>query len=106
MILAAICSLVIGIGTEGLERGWYEGTAIILAIVVIVAITVVNDYMQDKQFRELFKKSERKIVKVFRNGNLKEIDAEQLLVGDIVNVETGLIFPADLILIRKNGKIC
>lgn len=104
LIVAAFCSLVIGISTEGLATGWYEGTAILLAIIVIVIITVANDYMQDQQFINLFKKSQKKVIKVLRNGFYQEIDSQELMVGDIVEVETGLIFPADMVLISKQGK--
>lgn len=103
LLVAAIASLVIGISTEGLAHGWYEGGAIFFAVGLIVAITTVNDYMQDQQFRKLFKKSDVKIVKVKRGGKLIEINAEQLVAGDILEVTTGLIFPADCILLSRNG---
>jgi hypothetical protein len=45
--------LVIGIWREGIEKGWYEGVTIYLAIVIIVTVTATNDYMKDKQFRRL-----------------------------------------------------
>lgn len=105
LMVAAVCALIINISTEGWAHGWYEGTAILIAIVIITAITVVNDYMQDAQFRKLYKKSQKKIVKVVRNGKLQEIDATELLAGDIAEVETGLIFPADMILLSKNGNL-
>lgn len=39
-----------------------------------------------------------------RDNKLIEVDAEDILSGDILKVETGLIFPADCILIKKNDK--
>lgn len=53
LIAAATVSLGIGIWREGLEKGWYEGVTIYLAIVIIVTVTSTNDYMKDKQFRRL-----------------------------------------------------
>lgn len=44
---AACASLIIGIITEGIEKGWIEGCAIILAILIIVTVTTVNNYLKD-----------------------------------------------------------
>ena len=52
-MLAATVSLTIGIWKEGIAKGWYEGVTIYFAIMIIVSVTAVNDYMKDKQFRKL-----------------------------------------------------
>lgn len=103
LIAAAIASLIIGISTEGWKVGWYESVAILVAVVIVVTITTVNDYEQTQQFKRLFKKSQNKIIKVLRGGKLQEIDTQQLVVGDIFEIETGLIMPADGILLEKHG---
>lgn len=41
---AAAVSLVMGIATEGWEKGWMEGFAIFVAVIIIVSVTAVNDY--------------------------------------------------------------
>lgn len=48
LLVAAILSLIIGIGTEGLAKGWIEGVAIFVAVAIIVVITVANDHIQDQ----------------------------------------------------------
>ena len=53
LIAAAIVSLIIGISTEGWEKGWLEGVAITVAIFIILTVTATNDYMKEKQFRKL-----------------------------------------------------
>jgi len=50
---AAFVSLVIGCINEGIAEGWIEGMAIFVAVIIIVSVTSVNDYMKDKQFRKL-----------------------------------------------------
>ena len=50
---AAAISLLIGIWRDGIEEGWLEGFAIIVAIVIIVAVTSSNNYVKEKQFRKL-----------------------------------------------------
>lgn len=53
LIAAASVSLLIGIWREGLEKGWYEGVTIYLAVIIIVTVTAANDYMKERQFRRL-----------------------------------------------------
>jgi magnesium-transporting ATPase (P-type) len=65
---AAILSLVLGIFMHGLEEGWLEGASIILAVVIISAVTACNDYMKEKQFRKLNEVANRKNVNVIKNG--------------------------------------
>ena len=103
LLAAAVASLIIGVATEGFAHGWYEGGAIAVAIIIVVTITTTTDYTQALQFRNLFKKSQKKIVKIVRDGKLKEIDTIDLLVGDVFQVETGLILPVDAILIEKHA---
>ncbi len=104
LLIAAVASFIIGVITEGLAHGWYESVAILVAVGIVVSITTVNDYSQAQQFKKLFKKSQNRIVKVVRDGKLKEIDSQELLVGDVYEVNTGLIIPADSVLIERHGK--
>lgn len=41
---AAGVSLIMGIATEGWEKGWMEGFAIFVAVFIIVSVTATNDY--------------------------------------------------------------
>ncbi len=53
LIGAATVSLAIGIWREGINKGWYEGVTIYLAVIIIVTVTAANDYMKERQFRRL-----------------------------------------------------
>jgi magnesium-transporting ATPase (P-type) len=48
LLAAATISLAIGIWREGVDKGWYEGVTIYLAVIIIVTITASNDYMKEK----------------------------------------------------------
>jgi hypothetical protein len=48
LFLAATISLTIGLLKEGVQKGWYEGVTIYLAIIIIVTVTAANDYMKEK----------------------------------------------------------
>jgi Ca2+ transporting ATPase len=41
-------SSAIGIWTEGWKHGWLEGFAILVAVLVILSVTAINDYMKEK----------------------------------------------------------
>lgn len=43
---AAIISLALGVFMHGIKEGWLEGASIILAVVIISAVTACNDYMK------------------------------------------------------------
>jgi Ca2+ transporting ATPase len=68
LCVAAILSLVLGIGMHGIKEGWIEGASILLAVVIISTVTAFNDYAKEKQFRKLNEVARRKNVNVIRNG--------------------------------------
>jgi P-type Ca2+ transporter type 2C len=70
LCFAAIASLVLGVATHGLKSGWLEGVSIILAVVIISAVTSGNEYFKEKQFRKLNEVACRKDVNVIRNGEI------------------------------------
>ena len=54
---AAIVSIVI----ESLEhpsKGWIDGVAIMMAVIIVATVTATNDYNKQLQFRKLSKESE------------------------------------------------
>ena len=77
----------IGIWKEGVEKGWYEGVTIYLAVIIITSVTATNDYMKEKQFRKLNAIRKQRFVLVTRSGKTKEISSFDLLVGDILHLK-------------------
>lgn len=102
LCFAAIASLVLGIMSHGLKSGWLEGVSIILAVTIISAVTAGNEYMKDKQFRKLNEVASRKNVNVIRKGEIINMSVYELLVGDVVQVETGEIISVDGIIFNGN----
>jgi Ca2+ transporting ATPase len=101
LIAASIVSLIIGILQEGLATGWIEGTAIFFAVFIVVSITAFNNWSKEKQFNKLNKENKIKFVNVRRDGiAIKEINSEELLVGDILYLRIGDIVTVDGILIQ------
>lgn len=100
---AAIISLILGIATEGLKEGWIEGVSIIVAVVIIVSVTSFNNYVKDKQFQKLNAIAQQKNINVIRGGEVLNISVYKLMVGDLVEIETGEILSVDGILVQGNN---
>ncbi len=93
LILAGIISVVVGI----IEKSTSEiiEACVIFAIVIINAlIGVLQEDKAEKALETLNKMSEP-YCKVLRDGVLKKIKTEELVVGDVVVLEAGDIVPAD-----------
>eukprot|EP01099_Mayorella_cantabrigiensis_P000660 TRINITY_DN1290_c0_g1_i1.p1 TRINITY_DN1290_c0_g1~~TRINITY_DN1290_c0_g1_i1.p1 ORF type:complete len:959 (-),score=237.92 TRINITY_DN1290_c0_g1_i1:216-3092(-) len=98
LCVAAIISLVLGIALppKGEEQtAWIEGFAIIVAVLLVGSVTSMNNYNQEKQFRNLSKTNQDIRVKVLRGGEMTQISIFELTVGDIVFLDTGNSVPAD-----------
>ena len=103
--ILGVISLFIGIfNTDHPEYEWLDGFAIIIAVVVVVMVTAINDYQKEKKFDELQKTAaNRQNTNVFRSGKLLSMHPSELLVGDIIEISDGNIIPADGILIEADN---
>lgn len=110
--VAAVISLALGLyetfgqATEYDEEhkampkvDWVEGVAIITAVVIVVVVGAANDYQKERQFAKLNAKKEDREIVVIRGGEKRMVSIFDLLVGDIVCLETGDVVPADSVLI-------
>ena len=82
---------------------WYETIGIVIAIFLASFISTVSEYGSEKAFEELQEDASKIKTKVLRNGQIKEIEIGEIVVGDIVYLETGDAVPADGKIIK--GKI-
>jgi magnesium-transporting ATPase (P-type) len=89
LCVAAVVSLTLGIAMEGLAKGWIEGFSILLAVIIITVVASGNNYVKEQQFRKLNEVANRKNINVIRNGKTVNMSVYELLVGDIVHIETG-----------------
>ncbi len=51
MVVAGVVSLVLGILTEGLKWGWIEGFSIFAAVALVICLSSINDYANEKSFQ-------------------------------------------------------
>ena len=69
---------------------------------IITVVASGNNYMKQQQFRKLNEVAKRKNVNVIRQGKVLHMNVYELLVGDVVQVETGEIISVDGIVIEAN----
>ena len=102
LLVSAIISLIIGLLKEGLKTGWIEGSAIFGAVFIVTAISSSLNYNEQLQFQKLKAENQKKKVLVVRNGVEKEIDDEELLVGDLLVLKLGEIISVDGVFVSNN----
>jgi Ca2+-transporting ATPase len=99
LIVSAIVSLCVGFYGDP-AKGWIEGAAILVAVLVVAVVTATNDYSKDQQFRALNAIKDNITVQVVRGGKRQQVSTNYLLVGDVVLLECGDKIPADGVLIQ------
>ena len=91
LLVAAFFSLIISI----VENEYAETIGIIAAILLATGIGFFFEYDANKKFDLLNAVNEETLVKVIRNGHVQEVPRKDVVVGDIVILETGEEIPAD-----------
>ncbi|KAF5784787.1 putative calcium-transporting ATPase [Helianthus annuus] len=91
----AVLSLGFGIKEDGIKEGWYEGGSILLAVFLVIVVSAVSNFRQEKQFDSLSKISNNIKTDVVREGRRQKISIFDIVVGDIVVLNVGDQIPAD-----------
>jgi len=103
LIIAAVISLVLGIATEGIKEGWYDGTSIAFAVFLVILVTAVSDYKQSLQFQHLNEEKQNIQVEVIRGGRRIQVSIFDIVVGDVVALNIGDQVPADGVVISSHS---
>ena len=92
-----ILLIALGIKTVFLIQNfdWYETVGIVIAIFLASFISTVSEYGSEKAFEKLQEESSKIKCKVLRNKKVVEVNIEDVVVGDIVLLESGDRIPAD-----------
>jgi len=108
MILILLIAAIITIGmniykyVNGLHAEFTESIGIVVAISLSVGIQILMEGKSAKAFDALNNINEDIKVKVLRNGNIDYINKNDVVVGDIVKIETGDKAAADGRLIESS----
>lgn len=103
LMVAAAASLALGIKTEGIKEGWYDGGSIALAVLIVIVVTAISDYRQSLQFQSLNEEKQNIHLEVVRGGRRIEVSIFDIVVGDIIPLKIGDQVPADGILVSGHS---
>ena len=103
LIIILLIAGVLSIGIScyefwGLHEGaetFFEPVGIFVAILLATGIAFIFELKADKQFSVLNQVNDDEMVEVIRNGNITSIKKKDVVVGDIVVLNTGEEIPAD-----------
>lgn len=79
---------------------WYETVGIVIAIFIASFISTISEYGSEQAFQKLQMEASKIKCKVKRNKIVEEISIKDVVVNDIVVLETGDKIPADGYLIE------
>jgi Ca2+-transporting ATPase len=80
----------------------YEGLAVMVAVALATGVSFLSEYRSDKEFEKLNAQKDTVRVKVERDGAVRTISLEDVVVGDLVILEMGDEIPADGRIVRAN----
>ncbi|KAL4652717.1 hypothetical protein ACB092_01G251500 [Castanea dentata] len=103
LIVAAVASLALGIKSEGIKEGWYDGGSIAFAVILVIVVTAISDYKQSLQFQSLNEEKRNIHLEVIRGGRRVEISIYDIVVGDVLPLNIGDQVPADGVLISGHS---
>ena len=113
-ILMAIAALMIGLFVlgdnclkiiPGIDQGIFEPIGTLIAVFLVATISAKTAVGSDQKYRDLKSRSEKDKVKVIRDGKTQVIDADDIVVDDIVLLQSGDKIPADGTLIDGKLKV-
>lgn len=86
--------LIAGFITFGIKE-YFDMIVIFAAVIVNAGIGFYQEYNASKILEKLAKMIKVQ-ARVFRDGEIKEIDSEELVLGDVVSLKPGMKVPADI----------
>ena len=98
-----ITAFVLSMGISIYEYEWhdaewtvfFEPIGIIVALILATSIAYFLEKKNEKTFQSLNQTNDDTLVKVYRNGHICEVPRMDIVVGDIVKLDTGEEIPAD-----------
>ncbi len=103
-ILLAIAALMIVMFFFGYAE-IYEPAGTIIAVLIVAFVSAKTGVASDTKYRELKDSTKKDQCKVHRDGDIAVIDVDDVVVGDLVILQSGDKIPADGILISGSLRV-
>ena len=104
-----ITAFVLSMGISIYEYEWhgaewtvfFEPIGIIVALILATSIAYFLEKKNEKTFQSLNQTNDEVPVKVYRNGHICQVPRKDIVVGDIIKLDTGEEIPADCELLES-----
>lgn len=83
----------------------YEPIGTLIAVLLVTVISAKTEMASDKEYRRLKDSSEKETAKVHRGGKIVVVEVDDLVVGDLVILQSGDKIPADGILVQGDLRV-
>lgn len=103
-LLVGITILMAIIAVLGFTE-WFEVIGILVSVSIVTLISTKTTMTSDSEYRKLKENNSHEECKVYRNGKVEIIDVNDIVVGDLVIVQSGEKIHADGYLYQGNIKI-
>ena len=103
MTLVLLAAAGISIGVSAYAGEPFTDTFIILFVVFVNAVLGVYQESKAEKAIDALKKLSQSTAKVFRDGAIKSVNTNELVVGDIISFESGDAIPADARIIESSS---
>ncbi|KAK7271828.1 hypothetical protein RJT34_28041 [Clitoria ternatea] len=103
LLACAALSLGFGIKEHGIKEGWYDGGSIFLAVVIVISMSSISNFRQNRQFDKLSQVSNDIQIDVVRNGRRQQVSIFEIVVGDVICLKIGDQVPADGLFIEGHS---
>jgi calcium-translocating P-type ATPase len=100
MIKILLIALVINVIFLIHESSWFETIGIAIAILLATFVSTLSEYGSESAFEKLQEEAARIESRVHRANGLREIPVNEIVVGDIVLLQSGDRVPADGIMLE------
>ena len=91
LVIAAIMAIMAVMGYA--EFG--EIIGIVISVLLVTGISAKTEIASDNEYRKLKDSTKKEVCKVHRDGKVVEVEINELVVGDLVIIQSGDKIPAD-----------
>ncbi len=105
IIKVLIVALFINIAVSFPRVNWFESFGILTSILIATLVSTISEYSSENAFEKLRQKDGEALVSVKRANGVSKINESELVVKDIVILESGMAVPADITLYTGEIKV-
>jgi len=94
-LLFAAGVVLAAVGTIATGTVLAEGLAVMVAVALATGVSFYSEYKSGREFEVLNARTTERVVKVLRDGRATAVPLDDIVVGDVVLLDTGDEVPAD-----------